>query len=661
MNADLEASLRAHRAGRLDVAERGYRALLEADPDCAEAWHLLGVVALQRGDPEAAEALLSKAVGLEPANAKFLNNYGVAAERRGDPALAAARFAEAVAADPAFADAQCNHGTALQALGRLDEAEAALRRAVGLDPDHARAHTNLGAVLKAKGARQDAIGHFETAAARDPSLIEPLQNLCVIYKEAGLVEKAAPLFTRALALHPGDGLRINRATLLPAIYRSRDHLDEARAAFEAGVERLLDSGARIGDPLREVGLAAFYLPYQGGDDRDLQVKLARLYAEACPELRFTASHAAARAAWQPGARLRIGFVSKYLRDHTIGKLNRGFVRKLDRDRFHVTTFALSAPDDEIAREIAAASDRHVVLPQDLWKAREIVAAAELDLLFYTDVGMEPFTYFLAFSRLAPVQCVTWGHPVTTGLDTMDYFVSNPDMDPPGAERHYSERLERLGRVTTHYSPPAPPRDATRDALGLPDKSRLYVCPQSLFKLHPDFDAMLAGILRRDSDGLVLLVDGPYAEWRAVLESRFETAMPDVAGRVRFLPRLSYERFLELIAVSDVMLDTTPFCGGNTTLEALAVGTPVVTLTGDFLRGRLSHAIYRQMELSDCIASTPDGYVELANALAMDPERRAAVVRNIEARHGALFEDPLIIRQLEDFFVRAVDETRGRMA
>ncbi len=660
MSADLEASLREHRAGRLDAAERGYRAVLEADPGRAEAWHLLGVIALQRGDPEAAETLLEKAVGFEPANARFLNNFGVAAERRGDGAAAEARFAAAVAAEPGFADAQCNHGTALQALGRLDESEAALRRALEIDPGHARAHGNLGAVLKAKGAREEAIGHFETAAARDPGLVEPLQNLCVLYKEAGLLEQAAPLFARTLARHPGDGLRINRATLLPSVYESAGQVEETRAAFETGVDELLAEGLRIGDPMREVGLAAFYLPYQGHNDRDLQVKLARLYAGACPELRFAAPHTETRTAWRPDARLRVGFVSKHLRDHTIGKLNRGFVRKLDRERFHVTTFALSRPGDAIAHEIASAADRHVVLPQDLWAARRIVAEAELDLLYYCDIGMEPFTYFLAFARLAPVQCVTWGHPVTSGLDSMDHFVSNPDMDPPGAEEHYCEKLVRLGRFTTHYVAPARPRDPTREAFGLPDAVRLYVCPQSLFKLHPDFDAMLAGILRRDPDGLILLLEGSHAEWRASLERRFASAMPDVAGRIRFLPRLPYEKFLALIAVSDVMLDTTPFCGGNTTLEALAVGTPVVTLTGRYLRGRLSHAIYSQMELHDCIACDPETYVDIATTIAMDPDRRTAVTKEIEERRDAVFEDPLIVGQLEDFFLRAVEEKRERM-
>ena len=660
MTSDLDEALKKHRAGRLDDAEEDYQAILNADPSCAEAWHLLGVIALQRGDAEAAEPHLEKALGLSPDNAKFLNNYGVAAERQGKMRDAAARFAKSAAIDPGFAEAHCNYGTALQALGRPEDATQAFERALELEPGHARAHSNLGTALKASGDIDGAIGHFQAAADHDPHLFEPLHNLCVICKEAGLVETARPFFARALSLQDSDGLRLNRATLLPAIYDSQAQIDETRAAVEDAIDALLQEKLEIADPLREVGLAAFYLPYQGYNDRALQTKLARLYAEACPALNFTAPHAADRAAWRPERRLRVGFVSKYLRDHTIGKLNRGFITALDRDRFHVTTLTPAGPGDETAKEIAAAADRHISLPMDLAAARRIVAEAKLDILFFTDIGMEPFTYFLAFSRLAPVQCVTWGHPVTSGLKTLDYFISNPHMDPPGSEDHYAERLVRLERFTSHYRRPDLPAPGGRDSLGLSETAHLYVCPQSLFKLHPGFDEVLAGILRHDPKGEIILLDGRHEEWRHALGRRFQAVMPDVAGRVRFLPRLPMDAFFNLIAVSDVMLDPTPFCGGNTTLEALAVGTPVVTLPGEFLRGRLSYALYRQMGVSTCVASDLQDYVAIATRLGMDLSERSAAVAAIDETRGAVFEDERIVAELESWFISTVEETRDAM-
>lgn len=661
MTTSLDEALKKHRAGRLDDAEQDYRAILEADPRSAEAWHLLGVIALQRGEPGAAEPLIEKALEHSPNAAKYHNNYGVAAERLGKTSDALTRFARAAELDPDFADAHCNLGTALQALGRTEDAERSFERALALEPGHARAHSNLATVLKASGEIAGATAHFRAAADNDPKLFEPLRNLCVIYKEAGLVEPARPFFARAFAVQDSDGLRINRATLLPAIYDSQAHIEETRATFEAAVDAVLQDKLTIADPLREVGLAAFYLPYQGHDDRALQTKLARLYAAACPALNFTAPHAANRNAWQPERRLRVGFVSKFLRDHTIGKLNRGFIAKLDRERFHVTTLTPGRPADEAAREIAAAADRHIVLPVDLAAAREIVAEAKLDVLFFTDIGMEPFTYFLAFSRLAPVQCMAWGHPVTSGLGSMDFFISNPHMDPPGAERHYAERLVRLSRFTSHYRPPELPPAAGRDSLGLGETAHLYVCPQSLFKLHPGFDQVLAGILRTDPEGEIVLLEGRHQEWRKALERRFAAVMPDVAARVRFLPRLPIDAFFNLVAVSDVMLDPTPFCGGNTSLEALAAGTPVVTFPGAFLRGRLTYALYRQMGIDACIAADLQDYVAIATRLGTDPAARGDAVTAIAETRNAVFEDDEIVTELEAWFVSAVEETRDAMA
>ena len=217
-----------------------------------------------------------------------------------------------------------------------------------------------------------------------------------------------------------------------------------------------------------------------------------------------------------------------------------------------------------------------------------------------------------------------------------------------------------GRELTGLSLIRLPAPSSRDSLGLPEAAHLYVCPQSLFKLHPVFDSVLASILRQDPKGEIVLLDGRHGEWRQALERRFAEVMPDVAGRIRFLPRLAVDRFLNLIAQSDVVLDPTPFCGGNSTLEALAVGTPVVTIPGDFLRGRLSYAIYRQMEMTSCVASDLDDFVAIAVRLATEADARNAAVAAVEESRGAIFDDDHIVAELEDWFLAAVEEARAVM-
>src|SRR5262249_51239908 len=150
-------------------------------------------------------------------------------------------------------------------------------------------------------------------------------------------------------------------------------------------------------------------------------------------------------------------------------------------------------------------------------------------------------------------CASWGHPVTTGLPTMDYFLSSVDLEPPGSESHFTEKLVRLPRLGVVYERPAlPPARKGREAFGLPPRAHLYGCPQTLFKFHPEFDALLGEILRRDPEGLLVLIEGKYAHWNELLMGRFRRSMPDVIDRVRILQRQGRDDFLQLLAVCDVL-------------------------------------------------------------------------------------------------------------
>jgi predicted O-linked N-acetylglucosamine transferase (SPINDLY family) len=320
----------------------------------------------------------------------------------------------------------------------------------------------------------------------------------------------------------------------------------------------------------------------------------------------------------------------------------------------VTLLRFPGPDDDLARALMQSADRVVTLPRNLDLARRQIADLELDVLYYTDIGLDPLTYFLAFARLAPVQCVAWGHPVTTGITTIDYFLSSTALEPDDAAAHYTEELVRLDRINTYYYEPkieGPVKD--RAALGLDPGANLYVCAQSLFKIHPDFDVLLGQILHGDPQGRIVLIEGPCADWRSLLAARFRRSFPADADRVDFLPRLSQNDFLHLQARADVLLDTPHFGGGSTSFEAFAFGTPIVTAAGRFLRSRITAACYRQMDLAECIAETAEDYVRIALRLGTDPAWRDHVRAAILSRKHTLYEDLAAVRQLEQFFRGAV--------
>ncbi len=295
------------------------------------------------------------------------------------------------------------------------------------------------------------------------------------------------------------------------------------------------------------------------------------------------------------------------------------------------------------------------LPVELKPAREIIAAHSLDILFYPDIGMDALTYFLAFSRLAAVQCVTWGHPVTTGIPNMDYFISSEHLEPPGAQDHYSERLVLLKRLPVYYyRPDVPETPLSREKLGLPEGYNLYVCPQAPFKFHPDFDAALGNILRHDPRGLLILIEGQnFEHWAKLLMNRFKKSFPEAIDRVRFLKAMPTTEFLSLLMAADALIEPPYFGGGNTTYESFACGLPIVTWPGPFMRGRVTLGCYRQMGVMDCVANDAQVYIRIAIRLANDKPWREYIKARIRANAHALFEDMEAIRELEHFFEKAV--------
>ena len=266
----------------------------------------------------------------------------------------------------------------------------------------------------------------------------------------------------------------------------------------------------------------------------------------------------------------------------------GLITQLPKEEFEVVVITTRGKGDLISRAIEAAADDLLYLPQSFFDAQRAIGELKLDLLFFADIGMDVRTYFLAFARMAPVQCVTWGHPDTTGIPNMDYFVSGEQIEPQGGVEHYSEELYQLPAPPTYYPfPEIPDGLKVRADFGISQTRTLYLCPQSAVKFHPDIDQLFAGVLRNDDDADIYVVEGAVGHWTEQLRQRWRVTIPDVAARIHVLPRQTPEDFLALQSAADVILDTPHFSGGNTSYEAFALAKPIVTLDSAFMRGRVT--------------------------------------------------------------------------
>ncbi|MBL0142258.1 MAG: tetratricopeptide repeat protein [Betaproteobacteria bacterium] len=657
----LHAGRVAEDQGDFARAVREFRRATELEPGWALAWSNLGA-ALQEAEriPEAVEALAC-ATDLDPKLARAWNNLGLALAALDRPSEATRAFERALAIDPRHALARFNLARLANNAGDTEGALAQAMDATRLDARLMDAHLLVGDLYRKRQELERAAASYRNAVAAAPHNPKARNALAELHWEAGSVDEARREFEATLTRHPGNLRAALGARLtLPAVYDGPEHLEDCRRRYRAGLEELLaDPGrfskSRPADLLSEARWTNFYLAYQGHDDRDLQSLygdfMHRVLTIAAPDL---LAPRAPRS--RNGGRIRVGFVSYFFYGCTAGRYFASWVRGLDAGRFERFVYYTNAHADDDTRGISTAADHFRHLPgRSLTALAQHVLADELDVLVYPELGMHQDTFALASLRLAPVQCAGWGHPTTTGLPTIDWFLSSEAMEPPGAQAAYRERLALLPGLGTRYERPSGEEPGTRADFGLPADKHLYLVPQSVFKIHPDNDALIAEVLANDPQGVaVMFAAGPHA-----LIDRFVRRLKPIFAahglatdrHLVFLPYLSHAAYLGVNRECDVMLDTLHWSGGNASLDAIAMGLPVVTLPGGLMRGRQSLGMLRILGQEALVAGDAADYVRLATGIAMDHARREATSQALRENAGRLFGQGAPVEAMADFLER----------
>lgn len=686
-----------HQTGRHDEAASMIGKAIERSGGKSPAYfHHLGAVYSALGQHERAIATLKQGLTLDPKSAEAHNNLGIAYYSSGRVTEAADHFERALSLSPDYPDALFNLGNLLLDAGRSKEAEAHFERLSRLRPENPEVLHGLARALANQGQFQKSADLLRQALEKTPADVAIMNFLGIVNMGMGHLAEAGAILEKALATKPGfpeATLNLGRVLLdshryeearehflgayrgdpsrtdyllkalltLPRLNIDRTTIIDVRKRLGEAFEQVSSLPPLAGDPVKELDECFFYLAYQGENDRPLMESACRTFRQLYPALNLARTECSFAAQPDAAPKIRIGILSRLLREHTVAKLTQGYFRQLDRQRFHVTVIhAYGVAEDETRRAIDSVADEVVTLPADLAAAQQQVAGLGLDMLYFPDIGMSTYTYFLAYARMAPVQAVSWGHPVTTGLDSIDYFLSLDAAELPGAETHYSETLIRFTRPPAYYEPVVVSGESPeRRDFGLPLSGRLYGCPQSLFKFHPDFDGVLAGIVERDPEGWVVVIEGKDPSWRDFLLARWRlahhAALPE---RVIFLPRQSHTRFLSLLSLMDVLLDTVHFGSGNTFYESLALGIPTVTWPGEFMRGRLVSAMYRLLDVADApVVGKLEEYAPLAVALASDMDRRQRLHGELMEKSAGLFMDSMAVREFESFAIAAVQAAK----
>jgi len=621
----IEEILSFYQAGNYKTAEKEIIPLIEKSPNNLSLLNLLGGILVGQKKYEKAVKCLKKAIEINPNLSQFYYNLGYV-------------FGE---------------------LKKYDESIKNYNQAIKFKPNNVKAYNNLGTIFKVQNRFEEAINMYTKIIDIDINFEDAYKNLALIYCDIGKIDEAQKCFKKLFELKPNSNIhKINNYLLLTPIYKSLKEIDLCRKNFNNNLDKLKKIKYKTEQPGNEIEINFFYLAYHNRDNLELMKKLSNTFRKIIPNINYTAKNISNE---KERKKIKIAFISEYFTDHTIGKLFNGLIKNIDRNKFDVTIFCtINCDKIKLKRELDINVKKIIYLKEKISEQQKQIENINLDIIFYPDIGMSGKTYFLSYARIAPVQIMSWGHPETSGISTIDYFLSSKLFEPDDKKK-YSEKLIRLNQFPLYYEPPKNIKlKKKRKDFNLPEKANLYGCPQSLFKIHPDFDQILKEILLKDPNGYLIFIGGEGKEkfWSDILKTRWAKISPLFKERTMFLNKMSLSDFVSLCDCVDVLLDPIYFGGGNSFLESMIVGTPTVTMPNTYLKSNITAGAYKQMEiLNPPIAKNSKEYVALAISLANSSNKNQILREEFRINANKyLFNNKTVLNEFENFLEGAHEVT-----
>jgi len=681
--------------GPRDAEISSLQKAIDLRPDFELARHQL-ITALLKSDrlPQATQ-LCEESIAILPDSADLHFCRSSLYLHTDEKTLAIESCKRALALKPAMLAAQQSLSRLLLDTEQLEQAEASYRREIELTPEHFGPYHQLGVVLYLMRRYAEAIEQFKRAIWLNPlsgasyfSLgdaytefdddsdeglalaqasyekaveVEPKVsrfhcNLGFSYWCGAQLDRARASFDRAIELDP-DNAKARWARVMlwaPAFSSKGGEASPDRSGFGGELASFEDwwVKSQTDGELFVGNLQPFFLSYQ----EEPNVALLKQYGQVCVKAmqRWLDREKSPAFKRPTGKRIRLGIISADIRLHSVWMaLTKGWFQSFDPKRFELVVFSLADRADPETTWARSKSDVFVDGPKTLSHWVAAMREQNCEILIYPAVGLHPMTLKLASLRLAPVQINSWGHPDTSGLPTLDYYVSADCFEPANAQDHYSEQLLLLPHLGNRIQPLGL-TGSELDFAGMNidlDKP-ILVCPGTPFKYQPEHDHIFADIARDAPDAQLVFFRPSVAALSNLLEVRiakeFEAAGLNVKDHVRFVRWLNFHEYHCLLRNADVLLDTIGFSGYNTAVQAIECGLPMVTREGRFLRGRLASGVLRRMDLQELIVQTKADYVNLAVRLAIDLLYQANIRHEIEQRRSILFDDQSAMGPFQDF-------------
>jgi protein O-GlcNAc transferase len=638
----LDLGVALQRGGEQAAAAVAYRAALAQKSDDPRALGNLGAVLQEMGELDEATRHLESAARLEPNAASHAINLAIVFHRRRDFASAESILRAVLAREPDNTDAAFNLGNALRGLGRPREAIELYRRAAASRPGHAEALNNLGNAYKETGDFAAAMDAFEAALAARPRYTTAINNAGCLKRTLGRLDEAEDLLRHGLALDPRHpALHDNLANVL----KDGGALDEAIAHYRQALDLDPSNAATHGN-------LVYALSFQCSEPEPILKECLRWGATFAAPLER--SRVTAPGDPSPDRRLKVGYVSGDFREHCQSLFTVPLLEHHDRRDFEVICYSSVERSDAWTRRLQSCADvwRDARALDDAALA-DLVRNDRIDILVDLNMHMAHGRPLLFARKPAPVQIAWLAYPGTTGITAIDYRLSDPRLDPLDFDRYYSERTLRLPDTFWCYDPRG--GNLQSQDLGvneLPALKNGFVtlgCFNNPCKLTDRTLDLWSGVMRAIPQAHLRLM-APPGRHRERLAVRLE-ARGIAAARQSFVEFRPREEYLRLYHDVDLGLDTLPYNGHTTSLDALWMGVPIVTRLGDTCVGRAGLSQLFHLDLSDLVADSDAAFVAIAAALAADVDRLRALRASLREtmQRSALMDAPRFARGIEQAY------------
>ena len=638
----LNKGLELYKAGHLHEAQKVCQEILRNAPDHSETLYYLGLVHHQLNENVKAINFICKAINFSPENPWYFNDLGLVFKSSGQLEKAIRCFEKAVSLHPSFAEAYANMGNVFLDKEKLEDAQCCYRKSLEIEPDQKGLYNHLGNICSARGQLDEAIRCYQKILKIDPEHAEAYNNIGVMLKQKGKYGEAIPFFQNAIHLKPDYPLAYNN---LGTVFHEMNQLAEAVSSFKTALHldgtyvnahynlaNAFQHQGRITEAISEykrvLEIKPDHLPaYQNflfTLQYDETAKNTEIFLETktwWDQLRnaLTGSFEHAYNHEAPH-RLRIGYVSPDFRQHSVSYFFLPLIAAHDRSKFEIFCYAEVKKPDEITKQIKKMCDG--------WRSTSGLSDKAVAKCIHDDhidilvdlAGHTRKNRLPVFAlKPAPIQVSWLGFPGTTGMTVMDYRLTDNIADPIGeADKYHTETLIRLPNGFLCYSPPNDAPDVS-DLPTLATGNITFGSFNNLAKISKRTISAWSQILRHTPGSNLILKSKALADESTksyYLKLFLENKIP--SDRIRMFSFIPFiHDHLTLYNQIDIALDPFPYNGTTTTCEALWMGVPVITLTGNRHASRVGTSLLNLIGLSELIAENIEVYVAKACQLASD--------------------------------------------